>query len=41
MKQAFEEVYNTAKKHDVSWRIAAYIYAIDKVANVHKLRGVF
>ncbi len=41
MKQAFETVYQAAQKHDCSWRIAAYIVAIDKVANTQKLRGVF
>lgn len=41
MKQAFEQVYATAQKHNVSWRIAAYIVAIDKVANTQKLRGIF
>lgn len=41
MKQSFEQVYATAQKHNVSWRIAAYIVAIDKVANTQKLRGVF
>ncbi len=41
MKQAFEVVYQAAQKHDCSWRIAAYIVAIDKVANTQKLRGIF
>lgn len=41
MKQAFEQVYATAQKHNVSWRIAAYVVAIDKVANTQKLRGIF
>lgn len=41
MKQSFEQVYAMAQKHNVSWRIAAYIVAIDKVASTQKLRGVF
>lgn len=41
MKQAFENVYQTVQKYDVSMRTAAYIVAIDKVASTQKLRGVF
>lgn len=39
MKDAFDNVYKTAKKHDVSLRIAAYIVAIDKVSKTYKWRG--
>jgi glutamate dehydrogenase (NAD(P)+) len=41
MKESFENVYQTAQKHDVSLRIAAYIVAIDKVANTTRFRGGF
>jgi len=41
MKDAFEKVYDTAVKYGVSMRIAAYIVAIDKVANTYKFRGGF
>ena len=41
MKQAFDNVYHASQKYDVSMRTAAYIVAIDKVANTQKLRGVF
>lgn len=41
MKQAFETVYEASLKHNVSLRIAAYIVAIEKVANTSKLRGIF
>lgn len=41
MKQAFENVYQTVLKYDVSMRTAAYIVAIDRVASTQKLRGVF
>lgn len=41
MKDAFEKVYETALKYGVSLRIAAYIVAIDKVANTYKYRGGF
>ena len=39
MKDAFDKVYKTAVEHDVSMRIAAYMVAIDKVAQTYKLRG--
>ena len=38
---AFEKVWETAQKHNVSLRIAAYIVAIDKVAQTYKFRGGF
>ncbi len=41
MKDAFNKVYETSQKHDVSLRIAAYIVAIDKVAKTYKYRGGF
>jgi glutamate dehydrogenase (NAD(P)+) len=41
MKQAFETVYEASLKYNVSLRIAAYIVAIEKVANTSKLRGIF
>ncbi len=41
MKTAFEKVYETSKKHNVSMRIAAYVVAIDKIAQTIKLRGTF
>ncbi|MCC6720886.1 MAG: Glu/Leu/Phe/Val dehydrogenase [Bacteroidia bacterium] len=41
MKQAFENVFQTSAKYNVSMRTAAYILAIDKVASTQKLRGVF
>lgn len=39
MKDAFERVYEASVKYDVSMRIAAYIVAIDKVAETYKYRG--
>lgn len=41
MKQAFERVYAASKQHNVSMRIAAYIVALDKVAQTLKFRGRF
>lgn len=41
MSLAFERVYNAMETHDVSMRIAAYVIAIEKVAGVLKLRGIY
>ena len=41
MVKAFDDVWQTAEKYKVSMRIAAYILAIDRVAAVYRLRGVF
>jgi glutamate dehydrogenase/leucine dehydrogenase len=41
IKTAFEKVYKTSKKFDVTMRIAAYIVAIDKVSKTYKYRGGF
>ena len=41
LKEAFDKVYATAVKYNVSLRIAAYIVAIDKVAQTYKYRGGF
>lgn len=39
MKNAFLDVHNTAHKYDVHNRLAAYIVAIERVAEAMKLRG--
>lgn len=41
MKDAFDKVHKTSKKYNVPMRIAAYIVAIDKVAETYKYRGGF
>jgi len=41
MVKSFDDVANVAAKHKVSMRIAAYILAIDRVATVYRLRGIF
>jgi glutamate dehydrogenase/leucine dehydrogenase len=41
MTEAFENVYKTAMKYNTNLRIGAYIYAIDKVSRVLKLRGIY
>ena len=39
--KSFQDVDAVMTKYKVSMRIAAYILAIDRVASVYKLRGVF
>lgn len=41
MRNAFESVFDTSQKYDVTLRIAAYVIAIDKVASALRLRGVY
>jgi glutamate dehydrogenase (NAD(P)+) len=41
MVDAFNSVDATAKKHDVSLRIGAYILAIGRVVEVYRLRGTY
>jgi glutamate dehydrogenase (NAD(P)+) len=41
MCQAFEVVLETAQKYTVDMRVAAYIVAINRVATVTKLRGMY
>jgi glutamate dehydrogenase/leucine dehydrogenase len=41
MTEAFDNVYNTAIKFQTTLRLGAYVYAIDKVSQVLKLRGIY
>ncbi|MEZ5980520.1 MAG: Glu/Leu/Phe/Val dehydrogenase [Planctomycetota bacterium] len=41
MVASFNDVDRVRKRHDVSMRIASYILAIDRVASVYRLRGLF
>ena len=41
MRLAFDKVYDASQEHDVSLRIGAYILAIDKVAKVLGIRGIY
>lgn len=41
MTKAFENVWSVAQKHKTSLRIAAYIYAMNKVATAIKSRGSY
>jgi glutamate dehydrogenase (NAD(P)+) len=39
MTDAFEKVFAVSQKYNISLRIAAYVVAIDKVAQTYKFRG--
>jgi glutamate dehydrogenase (NAD(P)+) len=41
MVTSFREVAERSEAHKVSMRIAAYIVAVDRVAKVHRLRGMY
>jgi glutamate dehydrogenase (NAD(P)+) len=41
MTTSFRNVVDVAKKYNVNMRIAAYTLAIDRVAAVHRLRGMY
>jgi len=41
MVSSFADVDAMARKHNVSLRIASYVLAIDRVATVYRMRGVF
>jgi glutamate dehydrogenase (NAD(P)+) len=41
MERSFDDVLKMAKQHKVSMRTAAYMLSIHRVANVHRLRGIY
>lgn len=41
MREAFQNLYEVKEKYNITLRQAAYVYAIDKVAGVLKLRGIY
>ncbi len=41
MCSSFSEVLSLSKRHSVNMRTAAYMLSISRVANVHRLRGVY
>jgi glutamate dehydrogenase (NAD(P)+) len=41
MERSFDDVAAMAQRHKVSMRIASYMLAIDRVAAVHRLRGMY
>jgi glutamate dehydrogenase (NAD(P)+) len=41
MEQSFEQVASMSDRHQVSMRTASYMLAIERVAEVHRLRGLY
>ena len=41
MVRSFEEVVGMAERHGINPRIGAYMLAIERVAAVHRLRGMY
>ena len=41
MVQSFDEVASMAGRHGINMRIGAYMQAIERVAAVHRLRGMY
>ncbi len=41
MVRSFTEVVSWAERHAVNTRIASYMIAIDRVAAMHRLRGMY
>jgi glutamate dehydrogenase/leucine dehydrogenase len=41
MTEAFNKVYATSEEYNTTLRLAAYVYAIQKVSDVLKLRGIY
>ena len=41
MERSFQDVLSLAKQHKVNMRTAAYMVSINRVATVHKLRGIY
>jgi glutamate dehydrogenase/leucine dehydrogenase len=41
MVKAFKEVWDNSKKRNVAFRCAAYVVAIERIAEVYRYRGIF
>ena len=41
MRTAFDNLYGVSEEHKITLRQAAYVYAIDRVAETLKLRGIY
>ena len=41
LRRTFEEVAEMAGRHGINLRIGAYMLAIQRVATVHRLRGMY
>jgi glutamate dehydrogenase (NAD(P)+) len=41
LQRSFHDVLGVANRHSVSMRVAAYMLAVERVAAVHRLRGMY
>jgi glutamate dehydrogenase (NAD(P)+) len=41
MRRSFKDVLELSRQHRVNLRTAAYMLSISRVANVHRLRGIY
>ncbi len=41
IQHSFQDVLSVAKRHDVNMRTASYMLAMERVAAVHRLRGIY
>ena len=41
MREAFDNIYRIGEKYNITLRQAAYVFAIDKVARVLRIRGIY
>jgi glutamate dehydrogenase (NAD(P)+) len=41
MTRSFQDVYSLAMRHKVNTRVAAYMLSVDRVAAMHRLRGMY
>ncbi len=41
LERSFQDVVSVAERHSVTMRVAAYMLAIERVAAVHRLRGLY
>ncbi|HXV86979.1 MAG TPA: Glu/Leu/Phe/Val dehydrogenase, partial [Gemmatimonadales bacterium] len=41
IQRSFQDVLSVSRRHGVNMRIAAYMLAIERVAAVHRLRGLY
>jgi glutamate dehydrogenase (NAD(P)+) len=41
MSRSFEEVFSRAEREEISLRLAAYLLAVERVARVRELRGIY
>ncbi len=41
MSRSFEEVFSRAEREEISLRLAAYLLAVERVAKVRELRGIY